>query len=120
MANLVLKEADDLPRFWRGLAAAVISPANGFNRLAYGKRFKSVFPSRNPAFFARVRFGAMGTASVQKSFTVHKEVEEDDVEDGNEVVLVNRWIGLGRRMCERRRRDDSRVVQRDCLSPLRL
>ena len=69
MANLVLEKSDRLPPFWRELTAAVISPATGFNRLAYGGRFKGVFPSRNPAFFTRVQFGAMGTASVQKSLT---------------------------------------------------
>jgi hypothetical protein len=69
MANLVLEKADHLPGFWRELTVAVISPATGFNRLAYGRRFKGVFPSRNPSFFTRVQFGAMGTASVQKSLT---------------------------------------------------
>jgi hypothetical protein len=69
IANLVLEKSDRLSPFWRGLTAAVISPATGFNRLAYGDRFKGVFPSRNPSFFTRVQFGAMGTASVQKSFT---------------------------------------------------
>ena len=68
IANLVL-ESNHLPEFWRGLAAAAISPATGFNRLAYGDRFTGVFPSRNPSFFTRVQFGAMGTATVQKDFT---------------------------------------------------
>jgi len=69
MANLVLEKADGLPRFWREVTVAVISPATGFNRLAYGGRFRGVLPSRNPSFFTRVQFGAMGTASVEKSLT---------------------------------------------------
>lgn len=71
MANLVLEQSEHLhlPRFWREFAAAVIAPSTGFNRLAYGGRFKAVLPSRNPAFFTRVQFGAMGTASVQRSLT---------------------------------------------------
>jgi hypothetical protein len=68
LASLVL-ERSHMPRFWRELSAAVISPSTGFNRFAYGDRFKGTFPSRNPAFFTRVQFGMMGTSSVQKSFT---------------------------------------------------
>ena len=56
-------------RFWRELSAAVISPSTGFNRLAYGGRFKGVEPSRDPALFTRVQFGVMGTASLQNSLT---------------------------------------------------
>jgi hypothetical protein len=69
MANLLLDKSAHLPVFWRELTAAVVSPAVGFNRLAYGGRFKAVFPSRSPSFFTRVQFGAMGTASLQKSLT---------------------------------------------------
>jgi hypothetical protein len=69
IANLVLEKGERLPWFWRELIALIVSPATGFNRVAYGGRFKAVFPSRNPSFFTRVQFGAMATASVQKSFT---------------------------------------------------
>jgi len=69
IASLVLENAHGQPGFWRELTATIISPATGFNRLTYGDRFKPVFPSRNPSFFSRVQFGAMGTASVQKSLT---------------------------------------------------
>jgi Domain of unknown function (DUF3943) len=69
MASLVLEQSNDLPRFWRELSAAVLSPATGFNRAVYGDRFRAVFPSRDPSFFTRVQLGAMGTASVQKSLT---------------------------------------------------
>src|SRR6185437_3811761 len=43
MANLVL-EKDYLPATWREIAAAAISPPVGFNRLAFGDRFRAVFP----------------------------------------------------------------------------
>jgi predicted transcriptional regulator len=69
MGNLILEKSDRLPRFWRELSAAVISPATGFNRLVYGDRFKTVLPTRSPSFFTRAQFGVMGTASVRKSFT---------------------------------------------------
>jgi len=68
LANLVL-ESSHGPRFLRELSAAVISPSTGFNRLAYGGRFRGVFPSRDAAVFTRVQFGMMGTSSVRKSLT---------------------------------------------------
>jgi hypothetical protein len=42
MASLVL-EKDQIPPFWRELGAAALSPSTGFNRLAFGNRFKGVF-----------------------------------------------------------------------------
>src|SRR4029453_11626979 len=46
MASLVLEQGGAVPRFWRELGAAVISPSTGFNRLAFGDRFKGTFSSR--------------------------------------------------------------------------
>jgi hypothetical protein len=60
MAGLLLES--DIPRFWRELGAAVISPAAGFNRLAFGNRFDAVFPSRDPAVATDFQLGAMLTA----------------------------------------------------------
>lgn len=58
MASLVL-ESNEGPTTWRtALAAAAISPANGFNRLAWGERFDNVFKSRDPAVHTRATFGA--------------------------------------------------------------
>lgn len=64
MANLLL-ESDDKgkPGFWRELAAAVISPPTGFNRLAFGNRFDEVYPSHNPATFMRLQVGGTLTSS---------------------------------------------------------
>ena len=61
LANLVL-EHDDLPPFWRELGAAAISPATGFNRLAFGDRFKTVFASHNPEYYSRLQIGFSGSA----------------------------------------------------------
>ena len=69
LASLVLEQSNYRPRFLRELSAAVISPSTGFNRLAYGGRFRGVFPSRDPALFTRVQFGMMGTSSVRTSLT---------------------------------------------------
>jgi hypothetical protein len=86
IANVVLEKANRLPGFWRELTAAVISPAMGFNRLAYGERFKAVFPSHSPAFFVRVQFGATATGSIQKSFrrsfTAHEGVADFSIDYG--------------------------------------
>jgi hypothetical protein len=60
MASLVLEDDDTgiKPGFWRELSAAVLSPSMGINRLAFGDRFKPVFPSHRPATFWRLRLGA--------------------------------------------------------------
>jgi hypothetical protein len=61
LSNLVL-EHDNIPPFWRELGAAVISPSTGFNRLAFGDRFKTVFPSNDPVYYSRLQLGFSGTA----------------------------------------------------------
>jgi hypothetical protein len=61
MASLAL-EQDDIPRFWREVGAAVISPSLGFNRLAFANRFDTIFPSGNPAYYSRLQLGLSGTA----------------------------------------------------------
>ena len=58
MASLVLEGDGGKPGFWRELGAGMISPPTGFNRLAFGDRFKSVFPSQDPAVFWRLQLGA--------------------------------------------------------------
>jgi hypothetical protein len=57
MASLLLEGGGETPGFWRELGAAVISPPLGFNRLAFGDRFRTVFDSRDPAVFSYVRLG---------------------------------------------------------------
>jgi Domain of unknown function (DUF3943) len=64
LSSLVLEDGGYHPGFWRELGAAVLSPPTGFNRLAFGDRFKGVFPSHNPATFTRVRLGASLTDRV--------------------------------------------------------
>lgn len=61
MSSLVLEKADGVPRFWREVSAAAISPATGFNRLAFGDRFDGVFSSNDAVRYARVGLGFMGT-----------------------------------------------------------
>src|ERR1700720_1742416 len=61
LANLVL-EHDEIPPFWREVGAAVVSPATGFNRLAFGDRFKDVFPTHDPVYYSRLQIGFSGSA----------------------------------------------------------
>src|SRR2546428_5735060 len=67
MASLLLEGGGETPGFWRELGAAVLSPPTGFNRLVFGDRFDAVFPSRNPAVFIRLRFGATLTTTVNNA-----------------------------------------------------
>jgi hypothetical protein len=62
MASLVLEGGGKKPGFWRELGATCISPPTGINRLAFGDRFDTVFPSHNPPTFTRVRLGMSTTA----------------------------------------------------------
>lgn len=57
MSSLLLEGGGKTPVFWREVGAAAISPALGFNRLAFGDRFRTVFDSHNPATYAYVRLG---------------------------------------------------------------
>jgi hypothetical protein len=63
IASLLLESGNDgSPSWWRELAATLISPATGFNRLVYGNRFSPVFRSYQPAVFTRLDLGAnLGT-----------------------------------------------------------
>jgi hypothetical protein len=74
MASLLLEtDSRGDPRLWRRVAAAVISPSMGFNRLVYGNRFDGVFRSNDPAVFTRVDLGA----SVSTHFTSNVNVNAD-------------------------------------------
>ena len=74
MANLLLESGGEHPQWWRELGAAAISPAVGFNRLVFGNRFDTVYPSRDPAIFGRLEVG--GTLS-GTSHNVSSNAEED-------------------------------------------
>ena len=61
LANLLLVN-DSIPPFWREVGAAAISPSTGFNRLAFGDRFKGVFDAHDPVNYSRLLLGFSGTA----------------------------------------------------------
>lgn len=47
------------PSLWREFVGAAISPPVGFNRLAFGERFKGIFPSNHPEYYSRVNIGIL-------------------------------------------------------------
>jgi hypothetical protein len=61
MAHVVLAH-DEIPPLWRELGAAAISPATGFNRLAFGNRFDGLFDSHDPVHYSKLQVGFSGTA----------------------------------------------------------
>ena len=60
LSNLTL-EHENVPPLWRETAAALISPPVGFNRLAFGDRFRGIFPSHDPVYFSRLQIGFSGS-----------------------------------------------------------
>ncbi len=79
MASLLLESGDGKPGFWRELGAAALSPATGFNRLAYGKRFKGVFRSNDPAVFTRLQLGVNVTASVKSNVNRNPNTDTEEI-----------------------------------------
>jgi hypothetical protein len=75
MANLLL-EKGRLSKPWRELGAAAISPATGFNRWAFGDRFKTIFPSNDPAFHGRLDVGASLTTQNERGISQPLERHE--------------------------------------------
>ncbi len=63
MAHLLLETDDGKPGFLRELGAAVLSPPTGLNRLIFGNRFDSIYPSHHPATFMRLQAGGTLTSS---------------------------------------------------------
>jgi len=56
MANLWLEQGRGTP-FWREAATAAISPTVAFNRLAFGNRFRTVYPSHDAVYDSRLQLG---------------------------------------------------------------
>ena len=63
MSSLVLEKGGSTPSLWRKTGAALISPAAGFNRYAFGDRFDSVFASNDASYYSRLQFGLSNTIS---------------------------------------------------------
>ena len=63
-------------RFWRELIGAAISPPVGFNRLAFGDRFKGIYPSKEPDYYSRVHMGIV--AATQDDRGKNKEIDRHE------------------------------------------
>jgi hypothetical protein len=73
MASLVLEGDGEKPGLLRELGATILSPPTEINRLAFGDRFKPVFPSHNPATFWRLRLGVNINSDLNdQSTTINK------------------------------------------------
>jgi hypothetical protein len=57
MANLLWEEDDESPSFFKKLAGTLVSPSAGFNRYAFGNRFRGTFSSGDPAIFSWLQLG---------------------------------------------------------------
>ncbi len=62
LSSLMIEHADGIPKLWREVGAAAISPAAGFNRTVFHDRMDALFASRNPAYYSRMQIGFSGTA----------------------------------------------------------
>ena len=76
MSSLVLEKGDGAPRFMREVSAGIISPSLGFNRLAFGERFRTVFPSRDPAYYSRMALAVSGTTQNEQGAAENVKGEE--------------------------------------------
>jgi hypothetical protein len=86
MSSLLLENGGAKPAGWRELAAAAISPPTGFNRHAFGDRFKAVFASRDPVYYSRMHLGYAGTTQdtrgASKSFERNELVGDFAIDYG--------------------------------------
>jgi hypothetical protein len=80
MANLLLERGDAAPPLWREVGAAVISPSTGFNRLAFGDRFKTIFPSHDPVYYSRLGLGASATTQNEPGTSTQLKRNEAQVD----------------------------------------
>lgn len=80
IASLLLESGDGgKPSVWRELGAALISPATGFNRLAYGDRFDGVFRSHNPAVYTRIGAGLNVDSHVDSNVNRNLDPEGESI-----------------------------------------
>lgn len=74
LSSLTLESGGGSVGRWREWAAAAISPSSGFNRWGYGRRFRGVFRSNDPAVYTRGQIGANITSSLRSNIDLN-EVE---------------------------------------------
>jgi len=77
MSNLLLEGGGESPGLGRSLGAGLISPSAGFNRLAFGDRFDTVYASHDPATFWSASAGLRHNARVTDVGSL-SDVQEDE------------------------------------------
>jgi len=80
MSNLVL-EHGNMPPFWRELAAGALSPPVGFNRMAFGDRFRGIYPSHDPVYFTRLQLGFSGQTGSASGFSTTRLARNEALGD---------------------------------------
>lgn len=78
MSSLLLEHPGKLSPFWREAGAGVISPATGFNRLAFEDRFDEVFSSHDAVYYSRLQVGASNT--VRSDRDTSREFKQNDAQ----------------------------------------
>ncbi len=99
LASLLLEsDSAATPSWWREIAATLISPPTGFNRLVYGQRFKPVFRSYDPAVFTRIDLGANLASHYSSDVNVNADPSappaSQSFHDATETVSLTVGYGL--------------------------
>jgi hypothetical protein len=81
MSHLVLEREGRMSPFWREIVAGAISPPVGFNRNAFGERFRDNFHSHDPLTFTRLQVGFSGTAHNGTGFSTTKPHRSEGLVD---------------------------------------
>ena len=81
MSSLVLEGNGGKPGLWREVCATIISPPTGINRLAFGNRFKPIYPSHNPASFSRLQLGVSLKSDLNDRFAASSAIDTEATAD---------------------------------------
>lgn len=90
IGNLVLETGPSPPRNGRRLVAAATASPLSFNRRAFGRRFDRIYPSRDAAYYRRIRVGATATTSTRGDAGVHLRPREGVLDVSMEYGLPGR------------------------------
>jgi hypothetical protein len=94
MASLLLETEEGPPTQMRTFFASLVSPATGFNRMAWGRRFDGVWRSRDPAVHTRANFGANIFDDIRSDARTETEPIPPSYEEGAGVIDFTMVYGL--------------------------
>ena len=94
MASLLLESTAGRSQSGRMFAASLVSPATGFNRLAFGDRFDGVFKSHDPAVHTKANFGANAWAQIRSDAGAFDTTVPPSYEQGEGVIDFTMVYGL--------------------------